>query len=203
MMAIFKKQYLIIIGLILFLVVVYIFLPKNIKHDQPVVAENVNVTMVTSMGTIELELYKKKMPITVGNFIELAKAGFYDGVKFHRVIPNFMIQAGDPKTKDDTLKAQWGSPGPLPAIKDEFDSSLSNLRGTIAMANTGLPNTGDSQFFINTADNENRPRFDASYPVFGHVTSGMDVVDAISKVPTEGPDRPVTPVVIEKVVVNE
>ncbi len=156
------------------------------------------VTIQTTLGSITLELFTEDMPITTTNFIKLAEAGFYDGVKFHRVIDGFMIQGGDPLTKDDTQKARWGTGGPGYAIKDEFSPSRSNVRGTIAMANAG-PNTGGSQFFINVADNT---FLDGKHPVFGRVTEGMNVVDAIVNTPRDARDVPLTAVVIQKVMVT-
>jgi len=126
------------------------------------------VLLETSMGNITLQLYSD-MPITVGNFEKLVKAGFYDGTIFHRVIDGFMIQGGDPEGT--------GMGGPGYTIKDEFTDHNRNYRGTIAMANAG-PNTGGSQFFINLVDNN---YLDSAHPVFGKVVEGMDVVDAIGK----------------------
>ncbi len=151
---------------------------------------NPTVTMETTMGTIKLEIYNETMPITAGNFLKLVKEGFYDGVIFHRVIPNFMIQGGDP--------TGTGTGGPGYKIPDEFSDSNRNDRGTISMANAG-PNTGGSQFFINTADNN---FLDTKHPVFGRVVEGMDVVDAISKTPTGPGDRPLTEVKMTKVTVG-
>jgi len=166
-----------------------------------------SATFHTNKGVITLELFGDKMPITTNNFIKLAQSGFYDGVKFHRVIEGFMIQGGDPNTKDNTLKDQWGTGGPGYTIKDEFVEGLSNVRGTIAMANIGQPDSGGSQWFINLSDNTNldfdKPPFTSKHPVFGKVVEGMDVVDAIAKVETEGPDRPVEDVVIEKITLTE
>ncbi len=161
----------------------------------------------TSMGEIRLELFEDKMPITVGNFVSLAESGFYDGIKFHRVISNFMIQAGDPNTKNDN-EALYGQGGPGKNIQDEFveDDILTNVRGTIAMANTGQPNSGGSQFFINLGDNTgldfNKPPFTSKHPVFGRVIEGMDVVDEIAGVETKERDIPVIPVVVESVVIE-
>jgi|GEM_PF-392331 len=173
--------------------------PNNIMpHANPL------VTLNTSKGAITIELFADKMPVTAGNFLKLAKEGFYDGTKFHRVIEGFMIQGGDPNTKTaDT--SRYGTGGPGYAIKDEFVTGLSNVRGTISMANSG-PNTGGSQFFINTVDNTFLD-FDKSqggkHPVFGKVVSGMDVVDAISKVPRDARDMPLDPVIVSKVEVKE
>ena len=126
-----------------------------------------HVLLETTMGNITIAL-DPGMPITAGNFEKLVKSGFYDGVIFHRVIPGFMIQGGDP--------TGTGQGGPGYTIPDEFTSHNHNARGTVAMANAG-PNTGGSQFFINLVNNT---YLDPNYPVFGTVTSGMDVVDAIA-----------------------
>lgn len=157
-----------------------------------------DVILHTSMGSIVLRMYND-MPITTGNFTKLAKDGFYDGIVFHRVIDGFMIQCGCPQGT--------GTGGPGYTIKDEFGKGHSNVRGTIAMANTGRPNTGGSQFFINMVDNtyldmENRST-PYAHPVFGEVIKGMDIVDAIGKVKIGKNDRPVQDVVILSVDVSE
>ena len=155
------------------------------------------VILHTTEGDIALKMYDD-MPITAGNFIELAKKGFYNGIIFHRVIADFMIQGGDPKGN--------GTGGPGYTIKDEFVKGHSNVRGTISMANAG-PNTGGSQFFINVVNNEyldwdNRST-PYAHPVFGEVIEGMDVVDKIQHVKTGYMDRPVENVVINKAEVIE
>ncbi|MBI2030630.1 peptidylprolyl isomerase [Candidatus Kaiserbacteria bacterium] len=134
-------------------------------------------------------------PNTVANFIKLAKEGFYDGTKFHRVIANFMIQGGDPQTKDDSLAPQWGTGGPGYKFADEIHANNHNEIGTISMANAG-PNTNGSQFFINTAPNN---FLDAKHTVFGRVTAGMDVVQTIENTPVGASDRPISPMIIERV----
>jgi peptidylprolyl isomerase len=137
------------------------------------------------MGDITVALYDD-MPVTAGNFEKLVRDGFYSNVPFHRVIDRFMIQGGDP--------TGTGMGGPGYQIRDEFPAGRSNRndRGTISMANAG-PNTGGSQFFINLVDNN---YLDTKHPVFGRVVEGMEIVDAIGKVPVDAGDRPVTPVVI-------
>jgi len=145
------------------------------------------VRLETNMGNITIAL-SPDMPVTAGNFESLVKKGYYDGVIFHRVIDGFMIQGGDP--------TGTGRGGPGYSIKDEFTSHNRNNRGTIAMANAG-PNTGGSQFFINLVDNN---FLDTKHPVFGTVTGGMDVVDAIGKVRTGAGDRPVQNVTIIRAV---
>jgi peptidylprolyl isomerase len=143
------------------------------------------VLLQTTMGDVRIELFDA-MPVTAGNFRKLVEKGFYDGTVFHRVIPGFMIQGGDPEGT--------GYGGPGYTIKDEFGPDNRNARGTISMANAG-PNTGGSQFFINVVDNRS---LDRKHPVFGKVVGGMEVVDAISKTPTDANDRPRTPVKIKK-----
>ena len=146
-----------------------------------------NATITTNHGTIEVELYDDAAPKTVENFAKLARDGFYDGVVFHRVIPDFMIQGGDP--------TGTGEGGPGYTFEDEFNDHPV-VRGSLAMANAG-PNTNGSQFFIVTADA--CPWLDGKHTVFGRVTSGMDVVDEISQVETDGRDRPRSEVVMEAV----
>ena len=174
--------------------------------DESQLGATTRATLKTNMGDIVLELFTEKMPVTTGNFIALAQEDFYDNTKFHRVISNFMIQGGDPLTKDDTKQAMWGTGGPDQNIQDEFVDGLSNVRGTIAMANTGAPNSGGSQFFINLVDNTNldfdKQPLTSKHPVFGYVVEGMDIVDAIGAVQTGQADRPVEPVVIEDIVIQ-
>ena len=146
----------------------------------------VKALLETNMGNIEIELFEKEMPVTTGNFRKLVEKGFYNGVIFHRVIKDFMIQGGDP--------TGTGMGGPGYSIKDEFSKSNRNDRGTISMANAG-PNTGGSQFFINLVNNN---YLDRKHPVFGKVVKGMDVVDKIGSTKTDAGDRPVNKVVINK-----
>jgi cyclophilin family peptidyl-prolyl cis-trans isomerase len=159
------------------------------------------------MGTFTVELFVDKMPITAGNFLELARSGFYDGLHFHRVIDNFMIQFGCPNSKDPKSPRAGTGQGPKGAIKDEHPptAKLSNEPGTLSMANSGA-NSGSSQFFINTVHNAFLDWFSpgpSKHPVFGKVTQGMDVVNKIGKTPTSSGDRPVTPVKMIKITVSE
>lgn len=164
-----------------------------------------HVTLKTNQGDIKLELFTEKTPVTTENFLELAKNSYYDETKFHRVIENFMIQGGDPLTKDNDLEGRWGTGGPGYAIPNENVAELSNLRGTISMANSG-PDTGGSQFFINVADNinldYNKQPLTSSHTVFGQVVEGMEVVDKISQVSTGRYDRPLESVIIETVILE-
>ena len=145
------------------------------------------VILHTNVGDIRLKMYDD-MPITTGNFIKLAKEGFYDDVIFHRVIEGFMIQGGDP--------TGTGMGGPGYEIQDEFVKGHSNVRGTISMANTGRPNTGGSQFFINTADNVylnwDDTRTPSAHPVFGECADkeSYEVVLKIERTPTDMRDKP-------------
>ena len=147
------------------------------------------VLLETTMGGVRIELFDAAMPGTTKNFRTLVEKGFYDGTVFHRVIAGFMVQGGDPEGT--------GMGGPGYTIKDELPPTNRNARGTISMANAG-PNTGGSQFFLNVVDNA---RLDPKHPAFGKVVAGMDVVDAISKTPTDARDRPRTPVAIRKATV--
>lgn len=152
-----------------------------------------NIKLHTNKGIIDLELFEETTPKTVANFIKLAEDGFYNGVKFHRVIKGFMIQGGDPLTKDDKESYRWGTGGPGYTFDDEIGDTNGNYEGTISMANAG-PNTNGSQFFINVKDNN---FLDTKHTVFGRVTGGMDVVRTIEDVATDANDRPREAVVIE------
>jgi cyclophilin family peptidyl-prolyl cis-trans isomerase len=144
------------------------------------------VLLQTTMGNITIQL-RNDRPITTGNFKNIVRQGVYDGTIFHRVIADFMIQGGDP------TGTGYGDPS-IPNIKDELDGNNLNIRGTIAMANTGLPDTGSSQFFINVVDNN---YLDTKHSVFGTVISGMEVVDEISRVDTDA-NKPLIDVKIIK-----
>lgn len=158
-----------------------------------------NITLHTSKGDIGLELLEKDAPDTVANFVKLAKEGFYDNTKFHRVIKGFMIQGGDPQTKDDSLMSRWGTGGPGYKFADEIHANNHNAAGTIAMANSG-PDTNGSQFFINVHDNN---FLDTKHTVFGKVTGGMDIVQAIENTETNEMDRPLEAVTITSVSVEQ
>lgn len=160
--------------------------PMNIQPINQVV----QVTLKTNKGDIALVLDGASAPLTVGNFVKLALDDFYDNVVFHRVIPDFMIQGGDP--------TGTGSSGPGYTFQDEINPRKI-VRGSVAMANAG-PNTNGSQFFIVTA--QATPHLDGKHTNFGQVTAGMDVVDAISAVPRDANDKPLEPVVIQDVIVH-
>lgn len=154
----------------------------------------------TNFGVIKIELFAKDAPKTVENFVRLANGGFYDGTKFHRVIKDFMIQGGDPNSKDDDWSND-GIGGPGYAFQDEINSHKI-LRGVLAMANAG-PDTNGSQFFIVTA--ESAPWLDGKHTVFGKVIDGMDIVDKIENVATDKSrnDHPIEDVVVESIKINE
>ena len=148
------------------------------------------IRMETTLGNIEAELFEKDVPNTVNNFVTLAKKGYYDGIVFHRVIPNFMIQTGDP--------TGTGTGGPGYQFNDEFSPKLKHDRpGIFSMANAG-PNTNGSQFFITLAPTA---WLDKKHSVFGHVTQGMEIVDAIAAVARDARDKPLKPVAMKKVAV--
>jgi peptidyl-prolyl cis-trans isomerase B (cyclophilin B) len=150
-----------------------------------------SATFFTTHGPVAIELFDDDAPQTVANFLSLTRDGYYDGLTFHRVIPDFMVQGGCPRGD--------GTGGPGYEFSDEINRHLV-VRGALAMANRG-PDTNGSQFFIVTADA--CPWLDGKHTVFGQVSSGMDVVDAISQVPRDGRDRPLDPVVIERIELPE
>ena len=156
-------------------------------------------TLKTNKGDIVIHLYDTQTPNTVANFVKLAKMGFYDGVKFHRVIKDFMIQGGDPLTKDDTKMSYWGTGGPGYKFDDEITAGNSNASGTISMANAGR-NTNGSQFFINLRDNH---FLNSKHTVFGMVIAGAEVAKAIEAEPTAAGDRPIEHVIINSVVIED
>lgn len=166
---------------------------------EPKTNEVRNATLHTSMGDITVKFHSADAPKTVQNFLKLAKSGFYDGIKFHRVIKGFMIQAGDPLSKDDSKVQRWGSGGPGYDFADEIVATSALYKkgykhGVLAMANSG-PNTNGSQFFIMAADYQLPPL----YTIFGEVVDGLTVVDQIDAVKTGEQDRPITPVVIKSI----
>jgi cyclophilin family peptidyl-prolyl cis-trans isomerase len=150
-----------------------------------------SATMQTSDGAISFELFDDDAPETVANFRKLAGEGFYDGLNFHRVIKDFMVQGGCPQGT--------GTGGPGYTFKDEINSHKV-VRGALAMANAG-PDTNGSQFFIVTADA--CPWLDGKHTVFGRVSDGLDVLDEIERIPTDGSDRPTRPVTIESIALSQ
>ncbi len=169
---------------------------------------NPTATMETSLGSFKVELFTDKMPITAGNFVDLAKSGFYDGLHFHRVIDGFMIQFGCPHSKDPKSAQAGTGQSPKGGLQDEHppDAKISNEPGTLSMANTGRPNSGSCQMFINTVHNAYLDWFSpgpSKHPVFGKIVDGMDVVQKIEKTRTDASDRPLEPVKMIKVTIEE
>ena len=165
-------------------------------------------TFETSLGSFSAEIYLEQMPITAQNFIDLAKSGFYNGLHFHRIIKNFMIQFGCPHSKDPNSGAAGTGGPPHGNIKDEHpaEHKLSNEPGTLSMANTGSANSGGSQFFINTVHNSFLDWFSggaSKHPVFGKIVDGMDVVKALETTPTNAGDRPLTPAQVISITIKE
>jgi cyclophilin family peptidyl-prolyl cis-trans isomerase len=169
----------------------YMVDPNNFKD---LVSEYTGAIIKTNKGDIEVKFYNKKSPFTVNNFLNLAELGFYDGTKFHRVISNFMIQGGDPLTKDED-KMYYGTGGPGYRFNDEINNEKL-VSGSLAMANSG-PNTNGSQFFIVVA--ESTPWLDGAHTNFGEVVGGMDVVNTIRQVETGARDIPIEDVVINSI----
>ena len=195
---------------------------KNQEKDNQI------AVLETNLGVIKFRLYASAAPKTVENFVALANKGFYNGIKFHRVIKDFMIQTGDPLSKDDSKKNAWGTggessfggdfadeinpwglsvdAGTIKTLQDQgykYDKnlpSLNNLPGSVAMANSG-PNTNSSQFFITTE--QPQPQLDGKHTVFGKVIVGMDIVTKIAAVKVDSSDRPETPVIINKAYIEK
>jgi peptidyl-prolyl cis-trans isomerase B (cyclophilin B) len=157
------------------------------------------VVLVTSHGDMTLSFRPDKAPRHVENFLKLAKDGFYDGTKFHRVIRNFMIQGGDPNTKDDSRQAEWGSGGPGYQVNQEFND-IKHVRGVLSMARSTDPNSAGSQFYIVHKDS---PHLDKQYTAFGNLESGADTLDSIANTPCGGRDgsTPLSPVVLHAAVI--
>lgn len=171
--------------------------PEPVKKELTVSEMNSRIADIkTSKGTISIRFFPDKAPNHVRNFIDLAENGFYDGVKFHRVIPGFMIQGGDPNTKT-TNRGSWGTGGSGTNVKAEFNDR-SHKRGIVSMARSGHPDSASSQFFIVVKDS---PFLDNQYTVFGEVMSGMEVADAIVAAGA-GKENPDQPVAIETVTVR-
>jgi len=161
----------------------------------------------TSLGDFSAEIFLDKMPVTAGNFIRLAEEGFYDGLHFHRVIRNFMVQFGCPYSVDPSDPRCGTGNSPHGNIADEHpeDAKFSNEPGTLSMANTGRPNSGGCQFFINTVHNPYLDWFtpgQSKHPVFGKVVEGMDVVEKIGSVETGRNDSPLEPVQVRKITIS-
>lgn len=165
------------------------------RVQPPAILSAMHATFHTTAGDFTVELLEKDAPHTVENFVKLVRSGFYDGTRFHRIIKGFMIQGGDPQTKDEGLAARWGTGGPGYTFADEIHANNRNTVGTLSMANAG-PDTNGSQFFVNTADNH---FLDTRHTVFGSVTDGIETVRALEAVPTGAMDRPLDPPTITSI----
>ena len=143
-------------------------------------------TIQTKFGEISIEFFSDAAPKTVENFMKLARSGFYDGLAFHRIVPGFVIQGGDPNTKSATNRSRWGTGGPGWTVKAEFNKNK-HSRGALSMARSQDPNSAGSQFFVVLRDAN---FLDGQYTVFGRVTSGMDAVDKIAALKTDPADAP-------------
>jgi cyclophilin family peptidyl-prolyl cis-trans isomerase len=164
---------------------------KSLSSEEIIMANPI-VVFETNQGTFKAELFKDKAPLTAQNFLDLTNKGFYNGLKFHRVIADFMLQGGDPNGN--------GTGGPGYKIRDEFGVGLKHSTpGILSMANAG-PNTGGSQFFVTLVPT---PWLDGKHAIFGKVVSGMDVVEKIGALPTNSNDAPLSPVIMTKVYVEK
>lgn len=194
-----------VVFIILVIIGVWIFKPKENKNILPVIENNIKTKTMenfallkTNLGDIKLELFSDDAPNTVDNFIKLSKSGFYNGVKFHRVIKDFMIQTGDPNSKDNDWSND-GTGGPGYTFADEINSHKL-VKGSLAMANSG-PDTNGSQFFIVTA--EETPWLDGKHTVFGKVIVGMDIVEKIELIEVNQNSHQVEDIVIESIEIIE
>jgi peptidylprolyl isomerase len=196
------KYQILLVGLLVIIGAVLVMTTSGDKQKIDTINNNEQkttmITLQTTMGNITIELFDEQTPKTAENFKKLATEGFYDGTRFHRVIEGFMIQGGDPLSKEENMRPRWGTGGPGYQFEDEIKPENANVVGSISMANAG-PNTNGSQFFINLADN----RFlDPKHTVFGRVVEGFDVVQAIGQTPVGPSDQPMEDVVITAVSVN-
>jgi len=172
---------------------------EPVQQEKPMSAYKNKVAEVyTTAGQIDIRFFPDVAPNHVKNFIELAGKGFYNGTKFHRVIPGFMIQGGDPNSKDGD-PSLWGTGGSGTNVKAEFNS-VKHKRGIVSMARSGHPDSASAQFFIMVAD---YPALDNQYSVFGQVVKGMDVADKIVSARTGQNDRPLEPTSIERIVIRD
>ncbi len=172
--------------------------PKAAEEKRPMsYYEDKVAELHTTAGEIDIRFFPDVAPNHVKNFIDLAEKGFYNGTKFHRVIPGFMIQGGDPNTVSGA-RSTWGIGGSGKNVPAEFNT-VKHKRGIVSMARSNDPDSASSQFFIMVAD---YPSLDGKYSVFGKVTKGMDVADKIVNAPTESQDRPTNPTAITKIVIR-
>lgn len=203
------KKTSIIISIVVFLLIAAVVIwyfnrpAEDLEKDNIIkennIQENMIATIKTNKGDIKIELFFQDAPNTVNNFVKLSEQGFYDNTKFHRVIKDFMIQGGDPLSKDNSKKNLWGTGGPGYAFADEIHQNNKNDAGTIAMANSG-PDTNGSQFFINTVNNN---YLDSKHTVFGEVIEGVDVVKTIENTSTGQADQPVEDIIVQTITIQK
>ena len=167
----------------------------NLDNQKNLAAEYSQALIKTNKGNVKVSFYASESPVTVNNFLNLAQEGFYNGTSFHRVIKDFMIQGGDPNSKDQSNRARHGTGDPGYKFEDEFNSRKL-AKGSLAMANSG-PNTNGSQFFIVTA--EATPWLDGKHTNFGYIVEGMNVVEKIENISVDQRDNPYEPIVIESI----
>lgn len=173
---------------------------KPMNTASSTIPDNITAaTITTNKGVMEIT-FASNTPVTVENFAKLAAGGFYNGTRFHRVIHDFMIQGGDPLSKDTSQKARWGTGGPGYTFKDETSPSDVFVQGVVAMANAG-PNTNGSQFFIVTSK-AGTPWLAGKHTIFGHVTKGFDVALQIQNMQVDGADRPLQDVIVESITIR-
>lgn len=168
---------------------------RNLDDQKDLAAEYSQALIKTNKGAIKVSFFADESPVTVNNFMNLAEQGFYNGTSFHRIIKDFMIQGGDPNSKDQDNRIVHGTGDPGYKFADEFNKHKL-VKGSLAMANSG-PNTNGSQFFIVTA--ESTPWLDGKHTNFGYVSEGMDIVEAIQNVSVDQRDNPFEPVVVESI----
>jgi cyclophilin family peptidyl-prolyl cis-trans isomerase len=194
------KKFLVTVVVLIGISILFLLIPQNTDNNVLIEdnMENVIVTLKTNFGDIKMELIPSEAPNTVDNFVKLSKEGFYNGTRFHRVIKDFMIQGGDPLSKDESQRQFWGTGGPGYKFDDE-NSNIELVQGVIAMANSG-PNTNGSQFFIITA--EATPWLQGMHTGFGKVIEGLDIIMKIGEVETSTSDQPLEDVILEEVVVE-
>ena len=188
-----EKRNLIIMAGVIFvaLILMFIFPANKITMEEAIIK--------TNKGDIKIALHHDKTPVTVENFVKLAQEGEYNNIKFHRVIEDFMIQTGDPLSKDPSKQDSWGTGGPGYEIEDEFSPELKHdKKGLLSMANSG-PNTGGSQFFITLVPTLH---LDNKHAIFGHLTAGEDILDKIGNTQTDSQDKPLEDMIITKITIN-
>lgn len=191
-----KRIYL--LGALVMIIIVGVGLYIHVSSRSPSL---IYAKLNTSLGTVEVELYPSITPKTVTNFVNLSKSGFYNNLVWHRIVKGFVIQTGDPNSRNGVNNATWGQGGSSQTVPLEIDSSLHNQVGYLGMARSSDPNSGSSQFYINLADN---PSLDGSYTVFGKVISGMDTAFAIGNVPVyASSDQPISPVFLTSVAISD